>query len=320
MAAGLANGLQGPLEGDEAGTYGLLFIALVAFDMYAHTFCVEENGHTRHWALLLGVFVLMLLMAAATVMINWWKRTEPRRLDYRALAEALRVRVAWGLAGIGRSVADSYLSQLRSEMSWTRTALLHISPPPHFWSEEFDALPAAEQRARLATIGELWVSEQAAHFAKAHKREHDNARKFRRMGFGLALLAVAIAVSLFFIPYPHWHWPWCMPGHGHDQAEAVSSVAHPAHWTILLAGVTALVAGFAVAYSERRAFESLASQYDRMQTVFDFAKVEIDRHLENGNVPAAQAVLEEIGHEAIAEHAQWLIARRARPFELHIGG
>jgi hypothetical protein len=195
---------------------------------------------------------------------------------------------------------------------------LHISPPPQLWSEEFASLSAQEQQSRLQEIVKHWVDSQREHFEHAHERQHENAKKFRRMGFGLALVAVAVAVSLFFVPYPHWHWPWCPPDQGH--AHGVSTPWHPAHWAILLAGVTALVAGFAVAYSERRAFESLASQYDRMQNVFEFAQVEIERHLENGNIPAAQAALEELGHEAIAEHAQWLIARRSRPFELHIGG
>jgi hypothetical protein len=38
-----------------------------------------------------------------------------------------------------------------------------------------------------------------------------------------------------------------------------------------------------------------------------------------GLFPPWKSALKALGQEAIAEHAQWLILRRARPLELHIG-
>ena len=42
--------------------------------------------------------------------------------------------------------------------------------------------------------------------------------------------------------------------------------------------------------------------------------------LKAGRYAEAHSVIEMLGMEAITEHAQWLILRRARPFELHVGG
>jgi hypothetical protein len=38
------------------------------------------------------------------------------------------------------------------------------------------------------------------------------------------------------------------------------------------------------------------------------------------DIEAMQRVFEALGREAIVEHSQWLVLRRARPLELHIGG
>ena len=67
------------------------------------------------------------MVPLVVVAVDWWMTLDQRRLDSRALAEGLRVRRAWAMAGIGRSVADTYLGQIRSELSWIRLAVQHAS-------------------------------------------------------------------------------------------------------------------------------------------------------------------------------------------------
>jgi hypothetical protein len=55
-----------------------------------------------------------------------------------------------------------------------------------------------------------------------------------------------------------------------------------------------------------------------MWVVFTRGASEFDDHLQAGDVEAAQGVLETLGQEAVAEHAQSLLLRRNRPFELLI--
>jgi hypothetical protein len=57
-----------------------------------------------------------------------------------------------------------------------------------------------------------------------------------------------------------------------------------------------------------------------MRAVFRNGDLELARRLERGDVEGAQGVLSALGTEAIIEHSQWLILRRARPLELHFGG
>ena len=65
-------------------------------------------------------------------------------------------------------------------------------------------------------------------------------------------------------------------------------------------------------------FENLAQQYERMLFLFDNARYEIEAGLAAGNIGAVQQVCAALGKEAVAEHANWLIVRRARPMELQL--
>ncbi len=77
--------------------------------------------------------------------------------------------------------------------------------------------------------------------------------------------------------------------------------------------------GLLIAYCERQGYEELARQYERMEIVFSNGGKELTDHLAKGDVAAAQRVIEALGREAIVEHAEWYMLRRARAVELHIG-
>jgi hypothetical protein len=296
-AAHLSNKLQPWLD----GTYVLLFLllaaALLCFHLYAH-WIDSEVPHPPHPALGFAGFLLLLAVAAGLVCYVWWVRLDERRLDYRALAEALRVRRAWALAGIGRSVSNSYLGQLRGELVWARRAVQHVCPPSSVWSRAFEQLPPAEQHERLQFVRQTWVQHQARQFEKSHKKEHGASWLFRGVGFLLALVGWAMLASLVF----------------------VGDVHHPPELLLIASSMLVILGGLAIAFCERRSHEELAKQYERMQVIYTNGEAELEARLSEAHVKGAQAALEELGREAIAENAQWLILRRNRPLELHIGG
>jgi hypothetical protein len=273
-----------------------------------------------------------LLAAALIVWFVKRRRLDERRLDYRALAEALRVRRAWAVAGIGRSVVDSYLAQLRSEMSWARRALQHVSAPPSVWQEEFAALTPDQQRERLARVKEEWVRGQIKQFEKSHKKEERWASLLRRIGFALAVVGWLWIPLLLLIgsgaapksgvaeekPADRPRAKDSEPSAESRTARVRNSAIHPAPWWLIASGLLVIVGGLCVAFCERRSHEELANQYERMRVVFESGQKELDRRLAKNDIQGAQAVLQALGNEAIAEHAQWLILRRARPLELHI--
>lgn len=273
------------------GIFVPLFLLLLIFHINT-----EEVEHTQpHSTLLLGVFGAVWAVLAGLVGWAWWVRLDDRRLDYRALAEALRVRRAWVQGGVGRSVASSYLGQLRSEMVWVRRALQHLSPPPEFWQQEFDNLDTDDRRIERLQYCARWIHEQEKQHRKAKKREQYKAFLFRTSGFFIGVIGLIVLACL-----------WRKP-------------SKPVEFMLIAGSLLIIMGGLLIAFCERRAHEELSKQYERMHAIFRNGAVEFARALGRRDIARAQAILVQLGHEAIQENAQWLILRRSRPLELPLG-
>lgn len=310
IAAGLAGHWEERMKAAQNTLFAAIFTALIAFHLYGH-WPAGRGSEEVFRPGLLALYLGSLAVAAFTVVAVWWCRGDERRLDYRALAEAFRVRCHWALAGIDDSVADSYLSQLRGEMAWARRALRNVCPPPGSWRAAFERLSKREKARRLCLVRKEWVAEQKRFFEGKVHEHHGFVSSFRSRGFLLALAGWALSVGMFWnvgtgeladrLGEP---MPW--PGQ------------HPHHGLLIWSGTIVIAGGFLLAICERRSHEQLAKQYERMRVVFTDGLNELRLPSVSTNPSLQQDTLRALGLEAIAEHAQWLILRRSRPFELHI--
>lgn len=306
-AAALSRRLEPRVAWLLRGLFLLMFAFAVCFHVYAHVFAVHD-GHPLHAPKWMAAALWALAVALFLTQFVAYRRMDTRRLDYRALAEALRVRCWWAMAGVPASVSDTYLHQFRGEMSWARRALSTISPPPRMWSEGFEALPPADRQRLLVAVRDGWVKDQARQY---HKSSHRNERKavtLRRLGFGLALLGWLSALALLV-------WP---------AASHPTPAEHPSAWVIIGIGLAVLLGGLLFAYQERRSHEELAKLYERMAVLFDRGYEDLVSRLNKkdfttADESVARGVIEQLGREAIAENAQWLVLRRSRPFEPPLG-
>ena len=80
-----------------------------------------------------------------------------------------------------------------------------------------------------------------------------------------------------------------------------------------LAGLMALLIR---SFSEHEAYSENARRYQRMFVVFDFALRRLHKIRNRGYAGDAAAVIGELGHEALTEHADWLILHRERPLSV----
>jgi hypothetical protein len=340
-AAGALSGhLQPRLNFALVFVFVLLALSVLAFHFYAHCFDYDEHiQHTVHQPVMLGIFLLFLTAAASVVVLGWQTRLDERRLDSRALAEALRVRRAWALAGVGRSVADSYPGQLRSEVSWIRQALFHVCPPSQAWTDQFSRLSLDQQRALLDQVRKEWIKGQVNQFERSHKKEHIAAATLIRIGFVLTLSGWVVLLILLFsalrtsadqgdlAPVGDGRAATASEPSGeigsdherHVPAHPSLTPRYPPHWMLLVSSSLVIIGGLCIAYREHRAHEELSKRYERMQIVFTDGDRELESRLGQQDIAGAQRVIEALGHEAILEHSQWLLLRRARPLELHIG-
>lgn len=298
-AATLANRQELYARGSMIMLFALLFLAGLFLDCYAH---LEFEG-ALHQPGFVMAFAVCLVGAVFVVALVWACGWHEKRLDYRAFAEALRVCIFWGVAGINESVADAYLGQVRNEMVWARRALQAAAPPVTEWRKFFWKQPRGEQLKQLRLVLHDWVVAQESFFQSWSHELHRGAVRLRWAGFLAALLGWFISLG-FIVSYIGW-----IPLLNAYRPEAI--------W-LIASGVLVLGGGLLIAYCERRSHEELSKQYERMRSVFSRGLKEIEGHIQTEDVGATQEVLRALGHEAIMENAQWLILRRNRPFELVI--
>ena len=242
--------------------------------------------------------------------------------DYRALAEGLRVQVYWHLAGINKSAADYYLHHQISELDWIRCAIkslcLRVS------HKTPDAMPS------FVVINQSWVARQLEYFESAEKY---NARRAQRLQAG-AILAFWIAVpwgvlkvlggTIDWIVAPNLSDKWAM------QRIVLSIVL------VLLSTASTVMVGL-VGYSHLRGFAEQAKRYSKMKPLFARARRFLDaaqRSVSNPEVAGNEVVhsgkaqcpvveslkphdiLIELGQQALAENADWLVMHHRRKLNL----
>jgi hypothetical protein len=264
----------------------LLFAALLAltFELYAEVL---------PWRILPAGY--LAAFASLTGILLWQSRrdVQGRYLDYRALAEGLRVQFYWRLSGLPDNASSSYLRKQLDELRWIREALRAAAalPPP--------------QAAHADLAIEHWVGGQAAYYAdRAHsqrKRLHLLERR-SRIFLGTGLLATAALVVFWdrLETLPLWH-----------------------RWLVVLMGFAPIGAALWETYVERLGLRTQVNQYARFAGIFRRARrfaERLDRHPpRHDRHHALVALLRELGREALMENGDWVLLLRERPIVLPKG-
>jgi hypothetical protein len=240
---------------------------------------------------------LALFFAGVIVHLVGEKREWHRKyLDYRALAEGLRVQLYWNLAGVVDSVSaefayDNFLQQQDVDLGWIR----HVMRRASLYRVRGDQ---PDPRWVPWVIGE-WVGDSAAggqgQLAYYARKEVENTNRYRRTNrLGTLSLWAGIGFALLLL---------LMGGEGH---------AGTRQWLLILMGALPLIAGIWDAYSHKRAEKELIKQYAFMGRVFGKARALLDGNMDIG---FQRRVLKALGQAALDEGAEWLLMHRERPLE-----
>jgi hypothetical protein len=256
---------------------GLLMV--LAFEIYANL-----------WAspIVLGAYIAGLLAA-------WWiyaqdKREETyiRFLDYRGLAEGLRVQLFWSLSGLTISVADHYLRKQSSELTWIRTALraLNVGPP--------------RQQTLLESVKGNWIKAQAVYFNRSSQRDRhslDSLERRARLFFIAGLTAAGIGLVIEVLAGSRLHNNVWM------------------HGLVLLMGLLPATAAVLRGYADHRGLPQHSKQYDRMRDIFGRADDLLTSPEFARDPTALTRLVEDLGEEALSENADWILLHRERPIK-----
>jgi hypothetical protein len=277
---------------------GLGLFAFGCFEAFAH---LARAAHGLADLALAGLALLSgAIGALAAIFILYSlsvaRRHRERSLDYRALAEALRVAVFWKLAGID-GAADAWPARMPRELAWAKSCLLRhelsdmTSPPP--------AGRASLDETSYDWIRRIWIAGRLRSFQTTRSKNLD-AAGWRERGAVAILAAVAALAAVLLV-----------------LALRDGAVPGQPVRELLLFAISLLPGGaaFLVGYAEKLAFNATARQRDRMAELFARALAVLPPTLDETTPDLARNVVRELGVEAMRETASWVSLRRPRPMQ-----
>ena len=260
-------------------------LGVFAFGEYAHS-----HKHEVHW---LAAYVVVIVAAVALYWTMKLAKIQPRFLEYRALAEAMRVAFFWRAAGLPGDPADRYPGHIAREVESVSMALRN---------EEMLVEAPAPEPAGLAFAIAHWVEGQRAFFRRAARRDERWGRGLKIAADAAIGLGVLLAVAVLAVKVG-----WRV------------EIDDPTLHHLILAMVMLPTVGGALAtYTDRLGHEGQARQYERMLDLFELAIRELRARADD---PQRQrTILARLASEALSEHAHWVVLHRQRPFEVKMGG
>jgi hypothetical protein len=242
------------------------------------------------------IYVFLLLFAGGVWLATLARRRGWHRkyLDYRALAEGLRVQGYWRRAGISLTgdpefAQDSFMQKQDIELGWTRNVMRSaaLTRPPDSGN------PDAELREVIAE----WVGDDAhggqVDYFRSKAVQRARQHRFTEM-LGFASLFAGIGISILLAALAH-----------HLAADTKNAL-------VVIMGVLSILAAVREAYAFKKADKELIKQYRFMQRIFDEARKALAR---TADIAEQRAILHALGEAALAEHAEWALMHRQRPLE-----
>jgi hypothetical protein len=241
------------------------------------------------------LFMALFIVGFAFHAVGERREWHRKYLDYRALAEGLRVQVYWNLAGVvkSRSAAfayDNFLQKQDVDLAWIRHVMRSAS-----LRRDRNQVPDPRW---VPWVIDQWVGDREAGAGQlgyyAAKSRIRSATYRRTERFGQIALWGGIAMAGFLAVF----------------ATRLSDTQ--AVVLLILMGVLPLLAGIRDAYSHKKADKELIKQYRFMAEIFGNARRLLDG---NENIEFQRRVLKAVGDAALEEHAEWLLMHRERPLE-----
>ena len=266
--------------------YTLAALMGIAFTFYAHLPAQDY---------LIYLFLLLFTSGGVVALLAHRRGWHRKYLDYRALAEGLRIQSYWRRAGISANADhefahDNFLQKQNIELGWIRNVMRAASLYPSRRAQPV-APPA------LAAVIAEWVGESG----KSGQLHYYERKTVERTGLHRVTATVGnislwggVAISVFLAAF------------------ALVLSSDTKILLVMIMAVLSIVAAVREAYSYRKADKELIRQYRFMQRIFTSARAALDRTHD----PVRQReILLALGDAALTEHAEWTLMQRERQVE-----
>ena len=243
---------------------------------------------------MLYVFLLLFAVGVVTSGIARRRAWHRKYLDYRALAEGLRVQCYWHRAGLSLTADpefahDSLMQKQDIELGWVRNLMRSAGLAE-------GAHPAQVDPAAMQAVIDDWIGDEQRGELGYYRRRSGQRERTHHVNeaIGAICLLAAILISVFMAIFLH-----------QLSADAKNDL-------IVVMAVFSIIAAVREAYSFRKADRELIRQYRFMTRVFGDARKALQR---TRNIAEQREILRALGEAALAEHVEWAVMHRQRPLE-----
>lgn len=191
-------------------------------------YMIQQACPTTSGRIVAGLFLTTVLL---TIYVSARVKNLERYLEYRALAEVLRVACFWRLAGVNATPTDRFLNQHWGELRWVRSAVNAL------WIRDTPIVP------NLEVVKSDWVDNQQEYYERQGVACEIYARRSRWLTN--ACFAAGVAVAWLGVFRADWGAA-----------------------TTLASGILLLIVGALSHYSYTRGWEEDASRYRSMAAPF----------------------------------------------------
>jgi hypothetical protein len=235
-------------------------------------------------------FLCLFLVSAVIHMIAKHRSWHRKYLDYRALAEGLRVQFYWAAAGVRdennfQFPHDNFLRSQESEIGWIRNVM-------RVAGLRINAARSRQESGLEFTLREWVGDDERGQLSYFNARTVDRERK-NRLTEGLGLISLLTSVLMITV--------FVFAGH-----------RLPEEWIgplLATMGALLLIYGIRQGYAYALAEKELIKQYRFMSSLFANARLRIDGSM--GEREQRQ-ILRALGRAALDEHSEWLVMHRSR--------
>jgi len=241
------------------------------------------------------VFLALFLFGVILTFIGQRRQWQRKYLDYRGLAEGLRVQLYWRMAGVeippNSSLGyDSFLQKQDVDLSWIRHAMRGTGL---LRDEGF--LPDTRW---LSWVVNHWIGDRQGSGGQLEYFRHGTVQRERayrlttRLGTAALIGGLAGAVALLL-------------GSNRMSPGMTQEL-------VLAMGLLPFLAGIREAYSYKKADKELIKQFRFMTRLFESCRERLNRSRTDAET---RQLLLALGRACLEEHAEWILLHRERPPE-----
>ncbi len=245
------------------------------------------------WPYFMLAFLMFFILSAGIQQVAGRRGWHRKYLDYRTLAEGLRVQFYWAIAGIGsenesKFAHDNFLQTQDPELGWIRN-IMRVAGTKCDVSRY--TAPAG-----LEFVMHEWIGDpdngQLGYFAKKSSERIRRNRFTERLGH-LSLLTSVVMVAVFLVAGSRLPDTWSGP-------------------LMVLMGTMLLLFAIRQGYAYATAEKDLIKQYEFMSRLYGNARRRLDS---TDDEEEQRMILRALGGSALDEHAEWILMHRDRTID-----